>query len=250
MGYRSSRYGRGSGDPAFFFIFGIIIFICVCNWIYHYFRKKKIREYCERNRMTYEESPLSLTGYSEAFDVFNQGDSTYFTAGMYGKRGGIEINLVDFTVVKVYHTSKGRRTSKKHYTLCQLYKEETHFPCFFVRDESFLLDSLGSMFGGQDIDFFEDKTFSDRFVLQGIVESEVRRFFKSKVRKAFLKYHKKGYCYESKGRCLLVYQNGRATLNGRLALLNTALRIFNDISNTGFTNSMDDDIPRNPKYYG
>lgn len=249
MGYRSGSYRGNNNDPmVFLIILGVLIVGSIGVWIYHYFRKKKIREYCARNRLTYSDSPVAMSGYSEAFDILNQGDRNYFSAGMYGKRGDIELNIVDFTVVKVHYTSKGRRNSETHYTLCQLYRKGNQFPCFFIRDENFLLDSLGSMLGGQDIDFAEDKTFSDKFVLQGFNEPDVRRFFNNKVRRAFVRHHQKGYRYESKGKCLLIYKNGRETLNGRISMLNTALKIFNEISTVKFEDSMDD-IPRNPKYY-
>ena len=245
MGYRSRSY-RGNDDPtSFFLIFGIIISVFIIIWIFDYFRKKKIREYCEKNNLRYTENPVAMTGYSEAFDILDRGHSSYYTAGMYGKRGDIELNIVDYS----YVTGSGKHRHVHNFTFCQLTKETTHFPCFFIRDENFILDSIGSMLGGQDIDFVEDKRFSDSFVLQGISESEIRKFFNRKVRSAFCKYHQKGYCYESKGRALLVYKSGHASLEGRITMLNTALRIFNEISTVKYEDDMED-IPRNPKYYG
>ncbi len=246
MGYRSGRYGRGNGDPTgSLIIIGLFIAIFIGIGIYHHFRKKKIREYCERNRLTYEDSPASMTGYSEPYDILNHGNSSYYSAGMYGTRGDIELNIIDYT----YVTGYGKNRSQHNYTLCQLYREGTQFPCFFVRDENSFFDSIGSMLGGQDIDFAEDKTFSDKFVLQGVNESDVRRFFNNKVRRAFVRHHQKGNCYESKGQCFLLYRSGHCSLEGRIAMLNNALKIFNEISTTDYENSMDD-IPRNPKYYG
>ena len=120
-----------------------------------------------------------------------------------------------------------------------------------MRSENVLLDSVGSMLGGQDIDFEEDNKFSNTFVLQGNDESEIRRFFNSKVRDAFVKNHKSGYCYESKGTCFLLYIKGHALLKTKEAMLNTALKIFSIISTTGFkSNTLQKDIARNPKYYG
>ena len=227
----------------FVFIPSIIIII----YLIYYFRKKRIEKYCENNNFVYEESPVAMTGNSEAFDILLTGDTSYFSNGMYKKRGDISINIVEFTAT----TRTGRHSSSKRFTLCQLYKENVQFPVFFVRDENVLLDSVGSMLGGQDIDFAEDKKFSDSFVLQGVNEEEVRRFFKSKVRNSFLKNHKRGNCYESKGRCFLLYRKGLVSINKKIEMMNTALKIFNDISSTGFKdNSLANDITRNPKYYG
>ncbi|MBP5469178.1 MAG: hypothetical protein J6Z11_08040, partial [Candidatus Riflebacteria bacterium] len=221
----------------------IIIIILVIYFV----RKRLIINYCEKNYYVYEENPVSLTGTSEAFDVLCKGDTNYFTNGMYKKRGDIEINIIEFTAV----TGRGKHSTTEKFTLCQLYKAKTEFPVFFMRSENVLLDSVGSMLGGQDIDFEEDNRFSNTFVLQGNDESEIRRFFNSKVRDAFVKNHKSGYCYESKGTCFLLYIKGHAGLKQKEVMLNTALKIFSIISTTGFkSNSMLKDIARNPKYYG
>ena len=225
----------------------IILLILIILVITYFVRKRLIKNYCEKNYYVYEENPVSLTGTSEAFDVLCKGDTNYFTNGMYKKRGDIEINIIEFTAV----TGRGKHSTTEKFTLCQLYKAKTEFPVFFMRSENVLLDSVGSMLGGQDIDFEEDNRFSNTFVLQGNDESEIRRFFNSKVRDAFVKNHKSGYCYESKGTCFLLYIKGHAGLKQKEVMLNTALKIFSIISTTGFkSNSMLKDIARNPKYYG
>ena len=226
----------------FVFIPSIILIICLI----YYFKKKSIEKYCEKNDFIYEESPAAMPGNSEAFDVLLTGDMSYFSNGMYKKIEDISINIVEFTTRK----RRKRLSPSKIFTLCQLYKENVQFPVFFVRDKNVLLDSVGSMLGGQNIDFVEDKQFSDSFVLQGVNEEEVRRFFKSKVRNSFLKNHKRGNCYESKGRCFLLYRKGHVSINKKIEMMNTALKIFSDISSTGFKdNSLANDITRNPKYY-
>ena len=218
-------------------------------YLIYYLRKKRIKDYCEENYFVYEDNPISLTGNSEGFDILAFGDSSYFYNGMYKQKGDIEINIVDYTTYKGL-SKGGRRKHSYNYTLCQLYKPKTQFPVFFMRDENAILDSIGSMIGGQDIDFVEDKKFSDAFVLQGDSESDVRQFFNAKVRNTFIKYHKRGYHYESKGRCFLLYVKGHVGLNKKVEMLNTALRIFNDISSTGFvSSSLPEEEFRNPKYY-
>ena len=172
-----------------------------------------------------------------------------FSNGMYKMKGDIEINIVDYTTYKGL-SSGDRRKQSYNYTLCQLYKPNIQFPVFSMRDENAFLDSLGSMIGGQDIDFVEDKKFSDAFVLQGDSESDIRRFFNSKVRNTFIKCHKRGYYYESKGRCFLLYIKGHVDINKKVEMLNSALRIFNDISSTDFvSSSLPKEEYRNPKYY-
>lgn len=214
-----------------------------------YLRKKKIKDYCEKNYFIYEDYPISLTGPSESFDILTFGDSSHFSNGMYKQKGDIEINIVEYTTYKGL-SKTGRRKSSYNYTLCQLYKKNVQFPAFSIREENAIFDFLGSMIGGQDIDFIEDKRFSDTFVLQGDCESEIRQFFGNKVRNSFTKYHKRGYYYEGKGSGFLLYVKGHVGINKKVEMLNTALRIFNDISSTGFVSSnLPKEEYRNPMYY-
>lgn len=234
-------------------IFLIIILVSIITFIFYFIRKRKVISFCAKNNFVYEESPISLTGNSEAFDVLIKGDTSHFLNGMYQKRGNISINIVDFiaTTRIGMGRGRGRGSRNENFTLCQLHKEKVQFPVFFVRDENVILDSIGSALGGQDIDFFEDKRFSNKFVLQGVDESEVRRFFNSKVRNAFLNNHRSGYCYEGKGSCFLLYVKGHVSLKKKMEMLSNALKIFNIISTTGYVdNTSTIDIPRNPKYYG
>ncbi len=227
-------------------IIGSLMLIAVLIFVLERIKRKKIMEYCEKHRFMYDRSPASMIGTSDAYDVLMKGERSYYSDGMFGKRGDIEINIVDFECV----SGHGKHRSHWSYTLCQLYKPNVYFPVFFIRDENAILDTLGSMLGGQDIDFDEDKVFSRKFVLQGLYEEEIRKFFNSKVRNAFTKFHKYGYCYESKGNCFLLYISGCASLEKRLEMMESALKIYKDISNTGYTPEFSNDIPRNPKYYG
>ena len=102
-------------------------------------------------------------------------------------------------------------------------------PQFFARDENSIIDTLGELFGGQDIDFDEDPTFSDKFVLQGKSEPLVREFFNSKIRASFVKNHKDAYQYEGNQDCFMISVPERLTLKERLNLLADTMNIFKDI---------------------
>jgi len=82
---------------------------------------------------------------------------------------------------------------------------QLQLPHFLLRSENLLLDSLGSLLGGQDIDFDEDPTFSKRFVLQGgDADATAKLFSDPKVRAAFMTLSKSGFLMEAKGDTIVV----------------------------------------------
>ena len=81
-----------------------------------------------------------------------------------------------------YTTGSGKSKHTHHCFFIAIECNELQFPSFFVRDENAILDYLGKIFGGQDINFSDDYDFSPKFVLQGDSEGEIRKFFNSRKR--------------------------------------------------------------------
>ena len=73
-------------------------------------------------------------------------------------------------------------------TVCVLGASGLDLAHFFVRPENKLLDFLGKVFGGQDINLEEDPAFSRAFVLQGYDAEATRQLFDEQVRRHFLRY--------------------------------------------------------------
>ena len=73
---------------------------------------------------------------------------------------------------------------------------DLRIPYFFMRNEHALIDSVGKIFGGQDINFTPNDYFSSSFVLQGEMEEEIRKIFTPEVRDLFTRLAGKRYYYE------------------------------------------------------
>lgn len=208
------------------FIFAIIIVLAIIETKKENERRKKIKDYCNMNGLEYSESVTSIPVTAINFSLLKEkGHSNDWIVGMSGKRQEINFYLFEHE----YVTGHGKNSTTHYETICVINKPDLDLPQFFVRDENMILDSLGKLFGGQDINFTEDPEFSKMFVLQGIQESSVRYFFSSKVRKAFVNYHVKGYKYEGYKDCFVVSISDKSDLKNRLNLLSKAINILRNI---------------------
>jgi len=81
----------------------------------------------------------------------------------------------------------------------------------------------------EDINFEEDPEFSRGFILRGKKEKEVREFFNSRVRSAFVKRALNGYKYEGIENCFVVSVSGKMNIDDRLKLLSNAMNVLREI---------------------
>lgn len=225
----------------------IIILLVILGFILNYFitsrnkriRIKKIKDYCDKYLFVYEEHPISVTGKTEMYDIYKQGDNYEYFNSMYKKIEDYEINLIDFDSVEYFLEGKRRHTIQKHYwlnsikcfTLCQIYNPKVLFPKFFLKKRRFLLDFFLSKMNPEII-FDEDKEFSDGYILLGAKELEIRDFFSEKVRNVF-KNLKGDFLCESGENSILLYCKGYCSLEKRLLMMNTAMDIFKQIEQEG-----------------
>ena len=190
-------------------------------------RKQEIDDYCKKNNLVYSESAEHIPSGAKNFKLINIEGRNYY-AEMSGTQGDYHFSIFDY-----YYDTGTKKSGQEHYfTICVMSGDNIKMPQFFVRDENSIIDTLGEMLGGQDIDFDEDPTFSDNFVLQGKSEALVRQFFDSKVRTAFVKNHKEGYQYEGNQDCFMVSAPECLNLKERLNLLSKAMTIFDEIKIT------------------
>ena len=187
-------------------------------------RKQEIDDYCKKNNLVYSESAEHIPSGAKNFKLINIAGRNYY-AEMSGTQGDYHFSIFDYQ----YDTGTKKSGQEHYFTICVLSGNNIKMPQFFARDENSIVDTLGEMLGGQDIDFDEDPTFSDKFVLQGKSEPQVREFFDSKVRNAFVKNHKEGYQYEGNQDCFMVSAPERLSLKERLVLLTDTTNIFKDI---------------------
>ncbi|MBR4571681.1 MAG: hypothetical protein IKO19_13565 [Candidatus Riflebacteria bacterium] len=187
-------------------------------------RKQEIDDYCKKNNLIYSESAKNIPSGAKNFKLINIEGRNYY-AEMSGVQGDYHFSIFDY----IYETNTRKSHQEHSFTICVLSCDNIKMPQFFARDENSIIDTLGELFGGQDIDYDEDPTFSDKFVLQGKSEPLVREFFNSKVRASFVKNHKEAYQYEGDQDCLMISVPERLSLKERLVLLGDTVNIFNDI---------------------
>jgi len=118
--------------------------------------------------------------------------------------GDIRVIIGDFR----YRTGSGKNRTTHRRTVCVLESDAMSVPHCYLRPERKLLDALGTMLGGQDIDFAEDPKFSGAYVLQGDEEKSVRELFDADLRAWFAERKDRAFHFEAQGSAL-VFHTGR-----------------------------------------
>jgi len=143
--------------------------------------------------------------------VFQKGYRRRVKNAICGDAGNVRITVADYsfrTRSSSSGTNSGSKSKTHRRTVCVLESHELDVPHCYLRPEVMLFDALGSMFGGQDIDFADDPEFSRAFVLQGDNESAVRELFDAEVRAWFAARKGQRFHFEVRGNTL-VFHTGR-----------------------------------------
>lgn len=166
-------------------IFILIALACLGGWLYYEHRRTEAwKAVAERLGFIFvgDGRNLVLHGSCGAFKLFQKGSSRKVKNTIRGDNGGIEVILSDYQYTVRSSGSRNNSSTTYRQTICILRDEEIRVPHFFLRRQSMIYDFLGSLFGGQDIDFDDDPEFSKRFVLQGEDEGAIRVAFTPAVR--------------------------------------------------------------------
>ncbi|MDF1562565.1 MAG: hypothetical protein P1V51_05960 [Deltaproteobacteria bacterium] len=179
---------------------GLVVVILVATRIY----EKKRREgwlLAARNLgFEFQEDAAPLMERFGSFKVFQQGHSRRVRYALVGRHGAAEAYLIDYQ----YTTGGGKHQTRHRQTLCVFRSPKLKLPHCFVRRQKALFDLLGKAFGGQDIDFDDDREFSKSFVLQGVDEEATREVFDWNVRRSFLQLPSHDFQVEVLGGTVLV----------------------------------------------
>ena len=209
----------------------VFVFALFAVFLYSYFENKRNRErrntiknYANTNGLKYVDRIFGFPSDCD-FKMAHDGSNQSSQGILIGERNGIKFATFDFS----YVTGSGKSRQEHTTTVCLLSGDDRDFPDFFIRKENAFLDTLGKLFGGQDINFTEDSEFSKMFVLQGSSEPLVRNYFDSRIRKAFVHHFKNNNVYEAHGDTLAIRTSGYMDLQGRLNFLNSCVGLFNDI---------------------
>ena len=226
MGARHSSSGDAMGFVFMLVFFGFFIVVAIWGYKKEQQRRKEIEDYCHRNRLEYSETANNIPSIAYDFSLLrDRGHTNRWEYEMAGVRG--DYNFSIFEHYSVSGHGKHRHVSID--SICVLSKENLRIPQFFVREENRFFDSLGKLFGGQDINFDGDPEFSKKFVLQGMIERDIRDFFDRNIRRAFVLKHVAGYKYEGNCDCFMVSVPGRLALKDRLTMLSVAMGLFKEM---------------------
>lgn len=160
-----------------------------------------------------------------AMKTFSVGRSRHASNAIAGDAGDTQITICDYR----YTTGSGKNRHIRQRTVCILQSDKLDVPHCYLRPEA-LFDSLGALFGGQDIDFVDDPDFSKAFVLQGDDEAAVRALFDADVRAWFTERRKQGFYFEGQGNLLVFHTGGRRKPSEAKDLMQQALEIMTRLS--------------------
>ncbi len=134
---------------------------------------------------------LSHAGYSRAAESVTTADS-----------GELRMVLFDYQ----YTVGSGKNKQTRSFSVVMASSPTLDMPQFTLSPENFL-HRLGDFFGFTDIDFDEDQTFSDQFLLKGEKESAIREFFTAERRAALVPLGQ--VSIEGCGDSFLFYRSGK-----------------------------------------
>ena len=153
--------------------------------------------------------------------MFQRGSSRRVRNVIAGDLGPVRVALGDFR----YTTGSGKNRHTHHLTICIVENDAIDVPACNLRPERRFMDAIGSLFGGQDIDFVDDPGFSHAYVLQGESEAAVRELFSPEVRAWFCANQRENLQFEARGNTLALHTGRRRKPEEAMPLLQLALEI-------------------------
>lgn len=204
---------------------GVILLIGGIAWLAWHLEKKRteaMQQYAQSHGFVFEGAGSQLVAQCGSFKLFNQGHSKRLKNALRGAKDRAALSIADYQ----YVTGSGKHRTTHVQTICVVRVPGMALPHFFIRRQYALFDALGKMFGGQDINFVEDKAFSDAFVLQTHgSEQELRRYFNDRARAHFVSHPNKSVQVEGVGETLLVHYGRRLALKDIDGLVADAINI-------------------------
>ena len=160
-----------------FLVFAIVI---VCVIVYSFMRRKQRREalaaYAQTRAFSFSvKDVLGLQQRMELFALMRKGWGKTLQHVLVGDHGGRQVILFEYT----YKTGGGKNTST-HTQFCCTWQLPISVSRLVVRPEG-VFDRIGDWFSGCDIDFPGNVEFSNRFVVSGDDEAEVRSVVTARV---------------------------------------------------------------------
>lgn len=188
-----------------------------------HFEKKRVADlkaFAEQRGFAFAETNQIIAAMP--FSSLLQGRKQEISAALTIMRNDVELTLFDHKYVTGH--GKNRRVNK--HTLVLVRTPGRYAPPFYARRQLAFFDTIGKMLGGQDINFPEDKHFSDAYVLQTSGdEGEVRRFMTPQLRGALSRLKDKKMSFEAINDTFLIDHNRRLKVHELDEFLAAALTL-------------------------
>ncbi|MCL4205079.1 MAG: hypothetical protein KJ000_21570 [Pirellulaceae bacterium] len=206
-------------------IFGGIAVLIVASMYFSYAQDRKRtgqwQQVADQLRVPFLGELNDLLSRFGGMRMFQRGSDRAFRNAIAGDLGPVRIALADFR----YTTGSGKNRRTHRFTVCLVENDAIDVPACHLRPERRFLDALGSLFGGQDIDFADDDEFSRSFVLQGDSEPAIRELFDQDVRTWFCTNQRANLQFEARGNTLALHTGRLVPPEEAAQLLQFALEI-------------------------
>lgn len=196
--------------------------------------EQRLREYAEKKHLTYKPyfaKPMNDASDWPCFMKFKEPSFANTLEFENDYKGSLYIGELEFTAqiinmdnvsATVASTGSGRYAGgrkvygmgmdnpaekfKKELTMCVIYDKGMNLPYFDIMPETIKLKAfeLFGMADSTDIDFQNDKAFSDTWWLSGQRDSEVRNLFIPPIRSGLMRFADKGYRICARGRLIFI----------------------------------------------
>ena len=185
--------------------FGLLVVgvIAIAMWTQQK-RKEAWQRVAEELGLPFVDKNNDILGICTSLKVFSRGSGRCFYNAIQGDAGDTRITIGDYQ----FTTGSGKNRTTHVYTMCVLESTTLCTPHCYLRPERAMLDKLGALLGGQDINFEEDPEFSNAYVLQADTELAVRELFDEEIRTWFVERRSERFHFETRSN-LLVFHCGR-----------------------------------------
>ena len=225
-----------SSDEAFGCTIGFIVLLLIGFGIYgiifHKKRKDVMSKYCQENGLKYTEISEQILDCNEQFDMILRGKNQYLAHIISGTRGDYEFQIFDFNyTLEKPHPKIFKATYDEGFTesICCLKKKGKNLPHFYMLTQSLIQSDVGFIPKVKeyiDVDLLRINNDKETVVVKTRNEEEILDFFDLPKTDALQTVIEDKYIYEGKGEYLLVANLDIMSIEERLEMLNSAVKVF------------------------
>ncbi len=191
-------------------------------WLMEKKRTEAMTAFAQSHGYVFEGPAQQIIDELSGFKLFNQGRSRTAKNMMRGSKEPGAVRICDYQ----FTTGSGKHQQVHQQTICVLKTPGRMAPHFFVRRQRAFFDALGKVFGGQDINFEDDPTFSNAYVLQtNGDEQQLRGFMSVGLRETLSRMVDRNLMMEVVGDTLILHQGKRLKPEQLEALVADAVNI-------------------------